>query len=136
MEPDALDLLNNLAAAYRLQGRSDDWEPLIHQIHRRDPDYLFGRINMASYYLDEGNLEEAREMLTPLLSRQRLHVTEFTALCQIQIELCRAEGHLDGARSWLNIWEQLDPDHPGLKHFRRRLAPVRLWDSLSGLLGR
>jgi len=136
IEPDAIDLLNNLATAYRHQGRLNDWRALTHEIHRRDPDYLFGRVNLALEHLEGGNLNEAREILIPLLSRQRLHVTEFTALCQIQIELCRAEGHLDGARSWLNIWEQLDPDHPGLKHFRRRLAPVRLWDSLSGLLGR
>jgi len=135
MEPDALDLLNNLAAAYRLQGRYDDWKPLIHEIHRRDPDYFFGRINMAFYHLDAGNLEEAREMLTPLLSRPRFHLSEFVAVCQTQIALCRAEGHLDAARSWLKMWEDVDPDHPGLQDFRRRLGLSGLPGALARLVG-
>jgi tetratricopeptide (TPR) repeat protein len=136
IEPDALDLLNNLAGAYRLQGRREDWKPLIREIHRRDPDYLFGRINMALYHLDEGNLQEARDMLTPLLSRPRFHLSEFVAMSQAQIELCQAEGHLDAARLWLKMWEDVDPDHPDLKHCQRRLGVTGLWDSLAALVRR
>lgn len=136
IEPDALDLLNNLATAYRFQGRHDDWKHLVHQIHQRDPDYFFGRLNMALERLEEGDLEEAREMLTSLLSRQRLHVTEFTSLAQIQIELCRAEGHKDAARSWLQMWEDADPDNPDLRSCRRRLGLPGLGEAISKLAGR
>ena len=136
IEPDALDLLNNLATAYRLQGRHDDCKHLVHQIHQRDPDYFFGRINMALEHLEKGDLKEAREMLTPLLSRQRLHITEFTSLAQVQIELCRAEGHKDAARLWLQIWEDVDPDNPDLEHCQRRLGFAGLREALFKLAGR
>lgn len=136
IEPDAPDLLNNLATAYRLQGRHDDWKHLVHQIHQRDPDYFFGRLNMALERLDENDLEEARKMLIPLLSRQRLHLTEFTSLAQIEIELCRAEGHKDAARSWLQMWEDVDPDNPNLQHCQRRLGSPGLREAISKLAGR
>src|SRR5205823_9032102 len=40
IEPEALDLQNNLAAAYDLQGRAEEAEALLRQVHARDPDYL------------------------------------------------------------------------------------------------
>lgn len=126
IEPHAVDLLNNLATAYRLQGRFDEWRRLVHEIHQRDPDYLFGRVNMALDYLEGGDTEEARKMLHPLLSRQRFHRSEFAALGQAQIELCLAEGHLDGARLWLDVWKDIDPDHPDLDYWQDRVAPRRL----------
>lgn len=135
-EPDAPDLLNNLATAYRLQGRSDKWKQLIHEIHQRHPDYFFGRANMAFIHLQEGDIEAAREMLTPLLSRQRFHLTEFNVLCQARIELCVADRLMDDARSWLNMWEEIYPDNPDLKRWQRRLAYAGLKNSLSGLVRR
>jgi tetratricopeptide (TPR) repeat protein len=133
VEPDAIDLLNNLAAAYRLQGRWQQWQRLVEQIHQRDPDYFFGRVNMAFRHLQEGDFDAAREMLSPLMLRQRLHLTEFTALCQAEIEICLAEGQRDAAQSWLRMWEEIEPDHPDLRDFQRECGGGRLWDLISGL---
>jgi tetratricopeptide (TPR) repeat protein len=131
-EPDAPDLLNNLAQAYILQHRLAEADALVRDIHERFPDYLFGRTHMAQQYIRDGKLDQAKAMLEPLLTRHRLHFTEFAALAVAHIELLLAQGNRDGARSWLDLWEQADPDHPGISQMRRRMKPG-LWQ---GLLGR
>lgn len=136
IEPDALDLLNNLATAHRLQGRSDDWKRLVQQIHRRDPEYLFGRVNMALLHLEAGEVEEAKEMVATLLERQRFHRSEFAAMAQIQIELCKAQGQEDGARRWLEMWKCVDPDDPNVQRCQRHLKGRTLRDAFSRLAGR
>jgi tetratricopeptide (TPR) repeat protein len=120
-EPDAVDLLNNLANAYKLQGRVEEGDALIRQIHERYPDYLFGRVNVAQLHIQDGELDKARELLTPLLTRRRLHFSEFAALCMAEISLFLAEGNREAARQWLQLWEGSDPDHPQLPEWRERV---------------
>ncbi len=132
-EPNAPDLLNNLAAAYDAQGRSEESEALVRQIHERFPDYFFGRVNVANLHTRDGRLEEARELLRPLLTLKRLHRTEFAALCNAEIMLLMKEGNRDGARTWLEVWKGSDPDHPGVEAWQERLDE-RGW--ASRVLGR
>ena len=120
--PDAPDLLNNLATAYRLQGRDAEWKRLIHEVHQRYPDYFFGRVNIAFEHLRAHEIDQAREMLRPLLFRKRLHYSEFASLCSAQMELSLAEKNTDAVRSWLDMWEQIDPEHPDVRHWRLRLS--------------
>jgi len=126
-EPEAPDLLNNLAAAYELQGRSAEAEALHRQLVERHPDYLFARAGLAQRLIQRRDLADARALLDPLLSRRRLHFSEFAALCVAQIDLYAAEGNLDTARSWLDLWKSADPDHPGIAAMERQLgrAPHR-----------
>jgi tetratricopeptide (TPR) repeat protein len=125
-EPDAVDLMNNLANAYNLQGRHDEAEALIRQIYERYPDYFFGRVNVAQQHIQNGELERARELLTPLLSQRRLHFSEFAALCMAEMNLFLAEGNREGARRWLELWESMDPEHPQLPEWRDRVRE-RSW---------
>lgn len=121
IEPDAPDLLNNLAAAYELQSRSEEAYALVRQVCERYPDYVFARTGLAQLAAYEGKIEEAKTLLEPLLSRQRFHYSEFAAVCRAQIEVHLAEGNLDAARSWLEMWENADPDNPDIEQMRRRL---------------
>ena len=122
LAPDAPDLLNNLASAYKMQGRSEEATELFLQIYDRFPDYFFGKINMAHLWIREGQLEDAQNLLDPLTAQKRLHVSEFTSLAQAQIELALAKGMAENARSWMQMWEQIVPDHPGLMQYRLRLS--------------
>jgi tetratricopeptide (TPR) repeat protein len=121
--PDAPDLLNNLASAYKAQGRVDEGNALIHQIHERHPDYLFAQANIAFEHIENGELDKAKELLQPLLQRPRLHFSELATLASAQIVLCLAQGNREAARSWFDLWESADPKHPGLSQFRERLRP-------------
>lgn len=126
VEPSANDLQNNLCAAYSIQGRLDEAEALTREIHQRDPHYFFGRANLANFYIIEGDLEQAAQLIKPLLNQRRLHVTEFSALAGACIHLDSAMGQVDLARSWLKTWMDAVPDHPAQAYWRRKLASTPL----------
>jgi len=121
IEPDAPDLLNNLAVAYNGQRRGKEAEALIHQIIEHYPDYVFARVSMARTYILRGKIAEAKALLEPLLDRDRFHVMEFANFCAAEIELHIAEGNSEVARSWLDMWANVDPDHPAIEDLRLRL---------------
>jgi len=122
IEPDVPALLNNLAAAYELQGRSREAVAIVRQLHQRHPDYVFARTSMAQLCVRRGEIDKAEALLKPLLTRQRFHFSEFAAFCVAQIHLFLAQDNLDAARSWLDMWATADPDHHAIAEWRRRLA--------------
>src|SRR5262249_28952269 len=115
LEPELPDLLNNLAQAYQGQGRYAEAEALIRQVHERFPDYFFGRIGVSQYLARDGKLDEARQLLMPLMQQQRLHTSEFRALCHAHITIALAAGDRHAAENWLALWERVETDHPMLE---------------------
>jgi tetratricopeptide (TPR) repeat protein len=125
IEPESPSLQNNLAVALQAQGRDQEAEDLIRQIHARFPDYLFARAALAQQHTRDGEFDEARELLKPLLTRRRLHYTEFNALCAAQIDLLLGQGEREGARVWFEMWEGANPDNPLLEAWRARVGAKR-----------
>lgn len=123
--PDDPSLLNNLGAAYGQQGRLEEAEAIARRLVAEHPDYLFGITNLVPYLLDEGKVTEAQELINPLLQRRRMHVREFGAMAGAQVNILLVEGKFDGAESWLELWEQADPDHPHIDYYRDRLREAR-----------
>jgi predicted Zn-dependent protease len=120
-EPDAPDLHNNLAMALEVQGRRSEAHAMIRQIHTRFPDYWFGKVGVAQLLTKEGKLDEAEAILKPLRAVHQLHASEFAALAMAMIDLLLARNFMDGARSWLRIWEDQLPDHYALDSYRDRI---------------
>lgn len=116
--PDRPSLHNNLANAYQLQGRGREAVELMRHVRERFPDYLFGRVHFAHYYIGRGELDRANDELRPLRSRQRLHFAEFSALMYAEAALSHARGNDDAARQLLKMWEQVLPDDPKLADVR------------------
>lgn len=125
LEPDAPDILYNLTVAYEQQDRTEEAETLVREIHERHPDYPFARLRLVRQRIKERELDEANALLKPLFSLKRLHHSELAALCNAQIELSVAQKNKDAARSWLGIWAEIHPDHPGVAHWRRQLGEKR-----------
>jgi tetratricopeptide (TPR) repeat protein len=119
--PDAPPLMNSVAAALGALGRREEMAAIIRRAVELHPDYLFGRCGMVRLCIDEGKLDEAQQWLDPLLERPRFHLSELNAVCMAQIDLFTARGQKDGARSWLELWEQVNPDAPHIPIFRKRL---------------
>lgn len=124
-EPGAVDLRYNLSNAFALQGRVEEAEALVRQIHEEHPEYLFARTTLAGLALEDGHVEEARSLLEPLLSKRSMHYGEFVALAGAWILVCEAEGKPEGARSWLEMMQRVLPDHPATARWEQRLAPKR-----------
>ncbi len=123
LEPNSPAAMNNLAAAYSAQGRAKESEELVRELHARFPDYFFGIVNVANLAIRDGQFDRAREMLRPLMALGKYHISQFKSLCAAQIELLLAEGNLDSARSWLEMWEGANPNDRSLDHFRPRVKP-------------
>jgi predicted Zn-dependent protease len=130
LAPNSPGLLNNLAVAYQLQGRAEEAEEMVRQLHARYPNYLFARVSVAQMAIRDGDLERARELLLPLLQRQRLHVSEFENLCAALIDLYLAEDNCQAAQSWLQMWESTEPRNPRAWSYRAHVK------GLGGLLNR
>lgn len=120
LEGESPDILNNLAASYELQGRAGEATALSSRIHQLWPDYFFGRIAMANRAIVNGDPALARTFLAPLYGQKTLHITEFTGLANAHIHLAISEQRLESARSWLDLWKRLDPDHPHLRNAEKR----------------
>jgi tetratricopeptide (TPR) repeat protein len=123
--PDDPSLLNNLAMALEMQGQKDKARRMIREVYARFPDYFFVLIGIAGLEVLQGNLYHAHEMLNDLMQRKKLHTSEFIALCQAQIQAFLAEGNRKFARAWLEVWEQVDPKHPRLESYRKRIGKDR-----------
>lgn len=125
LEPEAKDLTQNLAMAYQVQGRTEEALALIRALHERDPDYLFARVHLAQEAIQQKRFEEADTLLKPLLALPRLHISEFRALCQVQMALLLARKQVEGASHWLDMWKSTEPDHPQQAHWEQRLLRVQ-----------
>src|SRR5262245_52968594 len=136
LAPDSPDILNNLAAAYSLQGRLDESDRLIRQIRQRHPDYLFGITNLAKIHIHNREFDEAAELLKPLMSRKRMHHDELIAIIETNVQLHLVKNDPEKARAWLNVWEQVDPEHPGLQEWRLQIEIENLPESLRRYLER
>jgi tetratricopeptide (TPR) repeat protein len=127
---------NHLAAVYEKQGRRQEARALIEETHARFPDYLFARVALARILTQEKRLEEARALLKPILALPELHISEFRALARAQIDITLADNQVDGARSWLAMWRQLEEDNPELLQWQMRIdGPDKLLGDLQKLLG-
>jgi tetratricopeptide (TPR) repeat protein len=120
--PDDPSLVNNLGLALEMQGQSKRSRQMIRELNSRFPDYFFGVIAIAGLEIEKGELDRAHQLLNGLMQRKKLHTSEFTALCRAQIQVWLAENKRKAARSWLEVWEKADPDHPDLKIYRRKVG--------------
>lgn len=110
-EPDAPELLNNLAVLRSRQGRTQEAKAITKDLRERFPDYSFARMNEANQELQRGRPKEALKLLSPLLQRERLHVSEFTTLCSIEVRALVALGEVAQARSWFEMLREHLPGH-------------------------
>lgn len=123
--PDHPSLLNNLAAVYSMRGDNKQAEAVTRQIVERNSDYLFGRCSMAQLATLKGNYDEADKWLDPVMEQPRLHITEFSAICQARVRLELARGRRDSAKSWLDLWAGVEPDHPDIEYWREEIEPFK-----------
>ncbi len=122
MEPNAPDLLNNLATALLAQGREDECHALVRDIQRRFPDYFFGRIALAHEQIAEDDLEAAKRTLGELTQRNRFHISEYAAMGECYIRIAVEMGDVDQAWAWLQRIEDVYPDYHALGKLRRVVA--------------
>lgn len=111
----------NRAVAMLIQGRESEAMEVVRRIHSHHPDYSFARIRLAEEAIERRDYDAASELLKPLMSRPRVHLSEYTALCHAQISLHFAQGNLDAAQDWHRMWEDVSPDDERSTYWHGRL---------------
>jgi tetratricopeptide (TPR) repeat protein len=127
---------NWLSGAYSALGDIRGVEDTVRENYRRNPQYLFARVNYAELCLRYGDFSGALEALgggldirALLGGRKRVHVSELTAYFYT-VGLYHIEtGDLAAAEHTYSILEEAAPDEPPTQELRRRLYP-RLRDLL------
>lgn len=125
--PDFPSIYNQLSVALQMQGWEKESHDLVHETHRRFPDYFFARVSLARLYAKDKRIEEARSLLVPLARLKRLHISEFRALAQVHMDIALAEDNKDVARSWLDLWQQVEGDNPDLFQWRMHIEGSENW---------
>ncbi len=134
--PDFPSAYNQLAVAYEMLGQKQKARELVEETHARFPDYLFARVALARMLTVEGKAQEARDLVNPLLRRNELHITEFRALAQVQMEIALAEKQPEAARGWLAMWQEIEPENPDMLDWKVRIDGPSFIDNLQKLFGR
>ena len=125
IDPNSPTLHNNLAVALDMQGYKKDASAMIDQIIKQYPDYFFGQVSAARKAMNAGDLKKAREILNKLMTRKQYHVTEFSALCSVFVDLSIEDDQPDAALSWFEMWEGAYPEDPRLEQFQERIEMLR-----------
>lgn len=125
-EFDTPNLLINLAEEYINQNLQEEGFHLIFDIANRFPDSVFAGVATAKLFIAKGDLEAAEIVLNPFIERERFHFMEFRAFCDAHVELLVAQKKLDVARSWLGLWEKVNPGNPNLEYWKKYLSPGRI----------
>ena len=126
LEPEAPDLMYNLAVAFRQQGREEESKARLRDQVTRYPDYIFASASLAKLLLESGDWEAGEALLKPFFARDRFHVLEFSALMDAYIEVLLAKKDKKAARAWLGMWSrvnsQLQYNDDQLEYWRKRLG--------------
>ncbi|OGB39017.1 MAG: hypothetical protein A2461_00225 [Burkholderiales bacterium RIFOXYC2_FULL_59_8] len=95
MHPEEPAALSNLAAIKEgLKHDSTEVASLYRQAHALAPDYLFARCGLARCLMLEGDMEQARRLMTNLLDREEFHRSEYRSILLTQQSLAIASGDL------------------------------------------
>jgi tetratricopeptide (TPR) repeat protein len=127
-------LFNNMALSLEMQGQHQAARAIMDRLQTRFPDYFFGICSNARVAIQQKNFDEARTLLNNLAQRKKLHVAEYNALCETEIQFAIATGNLDSARTWLQMWERVDPENPRLAPYRLKLMEPKVLDSMRKIL--
>lgn len=118
---DTPDLHQNLALVYANTNRQEQALNLYQEIMERFPDYVMARLAFVNHLINTNKLDEAEPILKKLMNRRRFHFHDFAKFSHTYIEFYLAKKEPEPAKSWLQMWENVDPDNPDMKVWKRKL---------------
>ncbi len=131
--PHVPNLKNYLSVAYMNSNQIDKAREVNHWTVKEHPDYLFGKLNLAFEYYNNGEYDKMPEVVGDLMDIQDLypdrnlfHVAEVTGFNKMAVLYFCAVGNLEAAESRYEIMEALAPDHPDTKDVYPYLMEARL----------
>jgi tetratricopeptide (TPR) repeat protein len=128
--PNVPQFYNYLATAYSQVGAFAEVEQTVLENLRRNPDYLFARLNYAELCLGRGDYAAVAEtlenkfdlkMLYP--NRNRFHISEVVGFMNIVGRYWVGIGQRANAEKYYDLLHKIAPDEPGTQHLHSVLHP-------------
>jgi tetratricopeptide (TPR) repeat protein len=140
--PNVPILYNYLSVAYSRSGQYEKSEAVVRENYRRNPDYLFARLNYAEMCLARGEYTKVAEILEHKFDlkllypkRKRFHISEVVNFMGLVGIYFFEIGERDTAEEYYAVLQQIGPGYPITKQLRKRLFPGlfrRLYLRLTG----
>ncbi len=128
--PDVPILYNYLSIAYSLSGQREKSEATVRENYRRNPDYLFARLNYVEMCLARGDYEKVAEILEHKFDlkllypkRKRFHISEVVNFMGLVGIYFLEIGERDIAEKHYDLLQQIGRRYPITKQLRNRLFP-------------
>jgi tetratricopeptide (TPR) repeat protein len=127
--PDIPRLYNFLSAAYQANQQYKKAEQAIRENYRRNPDYLFARLNYAGLCMEKGDYAAVArifdhkfdlKLLYP--ERKKFHISEVTGFMGIMGRYFYAIGEVEAASLCLGVLMEINPESPQADRLTRLLA--------------
>jgi hypothetical protein len=141
--PESAGLGNWLTVAYQGARMDAKADALIEAEYRKRPGYLFARVNYARLLIRRGELDQVPgvfeggfdlKLMYP--ERTRFHVSELAALGSVAGEYFCLTGQEEVALRYLDLLEEVVPDHPGTEHLEMLLLPWVIAQTAEALRGK
>ncbi|HEY75391.1 MAG TPA: tetratricopeptide repeat protein [Thermoflexia bacterium] len=110
LDPHAAIVHHNLAVILQRMGEIDEGVEHLKKALEIHPDYPFARCSLANFYIDEGNLEAAEDLLSPLAERRRFHPAEWAYYHRTIARLRLEQEDYEAAEQHAQIVLEMMPD--------------------------
>jgi tetratricopeptide (TPR) repeat protein len=134
LDPRAKEAYNNLGVIYGRRGEHERAKEMYRAVLEIDPTYAFPRCNLATYLLDEDDVEGAQAMLAPLDDVTRLRPQEMAFYSYAQARILMHREEYEAARRTLQVALEVYPDYgPAadlLDHLERVIPLLSGFESL------
>jgi tetratricopeptide (TPR) repeat protein len=124
---------NYLMVFYANRGKADKARAMNERIVREHPDYLHGKLNLASSYIDKEQYDKALEILGETLelkyfypNREVFHFNEFESYNGVVIQYLTATDRLDEAADRLDMLEKAFPSSVHIPQLRMQITSKRM----------
>ncbi len=141
--PHVPQIYNYLTVAYYALGDREKAEAIADENIRRNPDYLFAKLNKAEFYLSSGEYEKIPELFDHKLElkllyphRKRFHISEVTGFFGLMGLYFVRIGEWDAAKTYADILGEIAPDAPITWRLLRELNPGLMTKVLQKLFSR
>jgi Tfp pilus assembly protein PilF len=124
LEPRAREAYNNLGTIYARRGEHDRAKEMFQAALEIDPNYVFPRCNLATYLLDDDDVEGAQDMLKPLADRRHFLPQEMAFYSYTQARILLRQERNDEARNALEAALEIWPGYGPAEELLARLDMV------------
>jgi tetratricopeptide (TPR) repeat protein len=129
LDAQAKEAYNNLGTIYSRREERKRAKEMFQAALEIDPIYVFPRGNLATYLLDEGDVEGAKDMMAPLAGMTHFRPQEMAFYSYIQARILMYEEEYEAARKALEASLAIIPDYGPAKSLLEHLELVTRFQS-------